>query len=247
MTAGMPGPHEADRGLRIALHLAPEPGAVGHDEPEVPHLRRVHPRPVDLVEDAVADREPDPAGVVGGADGVLGAARPGGGESRRARRLAGRGPVDRVVRPGHVDEGAPAGAAAGACQRPGRGTSDSAAAGPHVPRAYRARRAREIQDGVDDPPGGLHGVLAGEQHLVTLGRVGDEALIGRQLGPAVVGGIQLDLLTDHAPRRDAWLARRARSTCPASAGIGGSWRRRAPARRRRRTEASSARPAPPWP
>ena len=76
----------ADLMVGIALDLAPEPRVIGHDEPEVPDLRPVHVRPVDLVEDAAPDREPDAARVVGRPDGVLVAARPRRCDARRARR-----------------------------------------------------------------------------------------------------------------------------------------------------------------
>ena len=78
--------HRPNVGDRVAFDLAPEPGAVRDDESEVADLRSVHPRPVDLVENAMSDREPHPAGVVRCADGVLRAARPRWGDTGTAGR-----------------------------------------------------------------------------------------------------------------------------------------------------------------
>ena len=76
---------------RVALLLGEEVGAVGDDQPEVARAGHVDARVVDLVQDAVADREPDAALVAGrGPDAALGARRP----ARRAAR-----PARRVGRP----------------------------------------------------------------------------------------------------------------------------------------------------
>ena len=101
--AGLEGPHVPGG---IPLHLAPEPVVVGDDEAEVADLGPVHPGPVDLVEDPVADREPDPAGEVRGPDRVLLAARPGGGGTGRAGAWAPSSvmtrPPARAVQPGRL-------------------------------------------------------------------------------------------------------------------------------------------------
>ena len=96
-----PGPHESDFRLCVALDLAPKPGSVRHDEAEIAHLWRIYARPIDLVEDAAPDREPDPARAVRGPDGVLRAARPGRIDPRGAGSLIGVQVVERVRRVGH--------------------------------------------------------------------------------------------------------------------------------------------------
>src|SRR5450756_1414936 len=73
---------------RVPLHLAPEPIVVGDNEPKVADLGSVHAGPVDLVQDPVADREPDAAREMGRPNRVLLAARPGGRGARRARRAS---------------------------------------------------------------------------------------------------------------------------------------------------------------
>ena len=76
----------ADLLISVPLHLAPEACVVGHDESEIADLGPVHPRPVDLVEDPMADGEPDTARDRGGANGVFGATRPRGRDAGAAWR-----------------------------------------------------------------------------------------------------------------------------------------------------------------
>ena len=68
-----------------ALDLGPEAVAVADDKAEVANLRDVNPRVVDFVDDAEAEREPQPRGPERAADHVLGAARPGRRNSGSAR------------------------------------------------------------------------------------------------------------------------------------------------------------------
>ena len=213
----------------IPLHLAPEAGVVRDDEAEVADLRPVDARPVDLVEDAVADREPDAAGEVRRPDGVLLAARPGGRRSGRSRRVA------RRVRHRSAAGVGEAGRPAGACCMSGAPTVTAAAAttgschrsparedpGRRV-RAPRSglvlvQRGPVVEDPVDHAPRGLHGVLAREERLVALRGVADEALVRRALGPALVARVELHALADHrlpgllgaAAERDGHVGREA--------------------------------------
>ena len=82
------GGHSRRRKLQgVAVHpldLHPEPAPVRDDEAEIPDLRNVDTRMVDLVEDAAADREPESRRTERAADHFLGAAGPGGRQARRA-------------------------------------------------------------------------------------------------------------------------------------------------------------------
>src|SRR6185312_6780751 len=69
------------------LHLHPESLSIGDDDAEIADLRKIDARMIDLVEDAAADREPEPRGTERAADHLLGAARPGGRQAGRARRV----------------------------------------------------------------------------------------------------------------------------------------------------------------
>jgi len=60
----------------------------GNDEAEIADLRAVDAGIVDLVDDAVAEREPDARAAEAAADDVLGAARPGRGDAALAGRRA---------------------------------------------------------------------------------------------------------------------------------------------------------------
>jgi hypothetical protein len=72
-----PRRQQVQRVVLVALDLRPEPARPGDDEAEIADLRDVDARPVDLVDDAEAGREPQPGGAQRGADHILGAARPG--------------------------------------------------------------------------------------------------------------------------------------------------------------------------
>ncbi len=85
---GCAGRGELELVLPQPFHLDPEPRAVANDEPEVADLRQVDARVVDLVDDAAADGEPQARGPERAADHLLGAAAPGGRQSRSSRRRA---------------------------------------------------------------------------------------------------------------------------------------------------------------
>src|SRR6202011_554082 len=83
-----PGRQQPDRVAAQPLDLDPKPGAVGDDEAEVAGLRAVYARIVDLIDDAEAEREPDPRPAEAAADEVLGTAGPGGVDAGLAGRYA---------------------------------------------------------------------------------------------------------------------------------------------------------------
>jgi hypothetical protein len=68
---------------RLSLNLRPEAVRSGHDEAEISDLRQIDSRIIDFIDDAEADREPQPRRTESAANHVLGAARP-------SRRDAGR-------------------------------------------------------------------------------------------------------------------------------------------------------------
>jgi hypothetical protein len=70
------GRQQLQRVIGVALDFRPEPIGAGDDKPEVADLRDVDPRVVHLVDDAEADRKPQPCWTERAADHVLGAARP---------------------------------------------------------------------------------------------------------------------------------------------------------------------------
>src|ERR1700722_2480754 len=77
-----------DDRLAVALDFCEKSVPVGDDEPEVADASLVNTWIVDLVDDAMADSEPDPAALAErGADPVLGARGPPSGNSRRPRRF----------------------------------------------------------------------------------------------------------------------------------------------------------------
>ena len=175
----------------------------------------------------------DQVGAMPGAPGAVGRTRcrssraSSGARSCRRRAAAGGAPSRRLV---------PATGTRGRATRP--------SAGPHVPRLVERGGDREIEDAVDDPPGGLDPVLAGEQRSGPLGSRRRSGAGRAAAGPAVVGGVQLDRLADHGlagllgPRaeRDRHVGRQPE---PEVVGIAA-----APTRRRRSTAAASARRGP---
>src|SRR5262249_46878867 len=79
--------HGADFATRVALLLGEEALTVGDDEAEIPGAGLVDAGIIDLVEDAVADREPNPAPrFESRADAALGTRCPAGGNAGSARR-----------------------------------------------------------------------------------------------------------------------------------------------------------------
>src|SRR5262245_13985033 len=84
-------PWRGERVVGIAFHLVPETVLVSDDEAEVPDLRSVDARIVNLVHDAVADRKPQTRGTERRTDHVLGTTGPcrtNSGCSRRIHSLA---------------------------------------------------------------------------------------------------------------------------------------------------------------
>ena len=90
------GSRRRDVVIGIPLDLDPEAVAVGDDKSEIPDLRHVDARVVHLVDDAIADRHPQPGWPDGRPDQVFGAARPRGTDAWAAGRRHGTGPLRRA-------------------------------------------------------------------------------------------------------------------------------------------------------
>ena len=129
---GNAGRQVADFVAGLPLLLGDPAFAVGDDQAHVARAGPVQATIVDLVEDAVAEREPDPAGVAQrDAHAALGAAGPASRDARPARRV--------VVRTTHFClvscvTSSSSGMTVGETQlRPSRAMSVSASSGPQVP------------------------------------------------------------------------------------------------------------------
>ena len=114
-TAGMPGARSSTVCCHSRFTSTQKPSPVGHDEAEIANLRNVDARVVHLVEDAAADREPEPRAARGAADHLLGAAAPGRRQAGAAgRRAAARGTqAGRGMRAAHPARAAPSIATSG--------------------------------------------------------------------------------------------------------------------------------------
>ncbi len=73
--------------VMVSLDFTPEPLIVGDDKAEVTNLRVVDVRPVDFVENSMADRDPDSGRTHSRAHAVFITTGPGGGNSRLPRRI----------------------------------------------------------------------------------------------------------------------------------------------------------------
>ena len=71
--------------VQVALFLVAKRFPVGDEKLEIARVRLVHARVVDFVDDAMAEREPDPAArMISGAQAFFGAGGPAGFDSGRA-------------------------------------------------------------------------------------------------------------------------------------------------------------------
>ncbi len=73
--------------------------------------------------------------------------------------------------------------------------------GPQAAGLVLVDRVGALQCPVDDPPSGLHRVLAGEQRLVAPDRVTDQALVGRTGVGSLMSRHELDRVADHVVAR----------------------------------------------
>ena len=83
-------------------------------------------------------------------------------------------------------------ASTGRASRRGAATSSSAASGPHDPLRVGVDRRRRVEQRLQDPPGLLDAVLAGEARAVAVHRGVQQHLVGRRALPALLGELHVE-------------------------------------------------------